>query len=274
MKTTLRVWGTRGLIALVATLVGAPAASSQVTYLTQASLARAVAGDGVPVTQNAQGFGPFITTLTRNASVNVGGQFIDTTAIAEISCHFENDGVNARTRLDCTGGAGVGGTAEVLIDVSFNMAAAIPFFVRVRGLGEDQTGNALMNIRLTSLPHNHVVFSQTFTTGQPDILVPGDFPAGDYRLVYSSSLGSTGESARDFSFNLKFGACEADMDDGTLLGRPDGGVDVSDLLFFLHAYQAGDLRADLDDGSGLGNRDDAVTIADLLHFLVLYGNGC
>jgi hypothetical protein len=71
-----------------------------------------------------------------------------------------------------------------------------------------------------------------------------------------------------------FGDCEADLDDGSALGVPDGGVTLEDLLFFLDAYALGGLAADLDDGTGTGSPDGGVTLEDLLFFLAHYEAGC
>ncbi len=68
--------------------------------------------------------------------------------------------------------------------------------------------------------------------------------------------------------------CPADLDDGSGTGNFDGGIDINDLLFFLGAYEAGDLAADLDDGSGTGTPDGGVDINDLLFFLAHYEAGC
>ena len=68
--------------------------------------------------------------------------------------------------------------------------------------------------------------------------------------------------------------CPADLDNGTGTGAPDGGVDINDLLFFLDAYEAGDVRADLDDGTFTGSPDGGVDINDLLFFLAHYEGGC
>ncbi len=69
-------------------------------------------------------------------------------------------------------------------------------------------------------------------------------------------------------------ACQADLDDGTMTGTHDGGVDINDLLYFIAVYEAGSVAADLDDGSGTGVHDGAVTIDDLLFFLTHYEGGC
>lgn len=68
--------------------------------------------------------------------------------------------------------------------------------------------------------------------------------------------------------------CPVDLDDGSGLGHPDLGVSIDDLLFFLQAFEAGDLRGDLDNGSGNGEYDNAVDINDLLYFLVHFEAGC
>lgn len=66
--------------------------------------------------------------------------------------------------------------------------------------------------------------------------------------------------------------CPADLDGGG--GVPDGGVDISDLLYFLVQFEAGSATADLADGAGLGFPDGGVDINDLLYFLVHFEAGC
>ncbi len=68
--------------------------------------------------------------------------------------------------------------------------------------------------------------------------------------------------------------CPADFDDGSATGTRDGGVDISDLLYFLGLFELGDSAGDIDDGSGTGTLDGGVTIEDLLYFLVRFGEGC
>lgn len=68
--------------------------------------------------------------------------------------------------------------------------------------------------------------------------------------------------------------CRADVDDGTGLGNRDGSVNIDDLLFFLWAFENGDVRVDLDNGTGSGQGDGAVEISDLLFFLVRFEAGC
>lgn len=68
--------------------------------------------------------------------------------------------------------------------------------------------------------------------------------------------------------------CVADFDDGTGVGRPDGGVTIDDLLYYLGLFAAGNVAADVDDGSGTGTTDGGVTIDDLLFYLVRFDAGC
>ena len=68
--------------------------------------------------------------------------------------------------------------------------------------------------------------------------------------------------------------CVADVDDGSATGTPDASVDISDLLYYLQLFDAGDPAADFDDGSGLGLPDGGVDISDLLYFLARFDAGC
>jgi hypothetical protein len=68
--------------------------------------------------------------------------------------------------------------------------------------------------------------------------------------------------------------CPANIDDGTGTGTPDGGIDISDLLYFLGQFEAGSSNADLDDGTGSGTPDNGVDISDLLFFLGHFEAGC
>jgi cytochrome c peroxidase len=68
--------------------------------------------------------------------------------------------------------------------------------------------------------------------------------------------------------------CIADIDDGSEIGFPDGGVTVDDLLFYLARFESGSILADVDDGSATGTADGGVTIDDLLYYLVRFEAGC
>lgn len=70
--------------------------------------------------------------------------------------------------------------------------------------------------------------------------------------------------------------CYADLDDGSGAGRPDCGVDINDLLFFLVAFEQGIVAADLDDDGdpAVSNPDGGVTINDFFFFLARFEAGC
>lgn len=86
--------------------------------------------------------------------------------------------------------------------------------------------------------------------------------------------GYTITHASTFDWNRPFGACVADVDDGTGTGTPDGGVTIDDLLYYLGTFEQGAPAADVDDGSGTGTPDGGVTIDDLLYYLLRFENGC
>jgi hypothetical protein len=94
--------------------------------------------------------------------------------------------------------------------------------------------------------------------------------AGNYDCVVTNPCGTTTSNAAALTVNH----CPADLDNGSGLGVPDGGVDISDLLFFLNAFQAGSTAADLDNGSGSGTPDGGIDINDLLYFLNHFSAGC
>ncbi len=99
-------------------------------------------------------------------------------------------------------------------------------------------------------------------------------PHGDF------FVGGTFRTAGFFtSVNLAryvepFSCCSADLDNGSMNGVRDHAVTIDDLLFFLTAFEAGDLAVDLDNGTFTGVHDGAVTIDDLLYFLVHFEQGC
>jgi hypothetical protein len=70
--------------------------------------------------------------------------------------------------------------------------------------------------------------------------------------------------------------CYADLDDGSGLGRPDCGVDIGDLLYFLGVFEQGAAAADLDDDGdpAASHPDGSVDINDLLFFLARFEMGC
>ncbi len=95
--------------------------------------------------------------------------------------------------------------------------------------------------------------------------------AGAYDCVASNTCGDMTSAAASLTIVPR---CPADLENGTLTGTPDGGVDISDLLYFLAQYELGAATADLDDGSMTGTPDAGVDISDLIYFLVHYEGGC
>lgn len=95
--------------------------------------------------------------------------------------------------------------------------------------------------------------------------------AGTFTCVITSGCGGSTSNAVSLSVTAR---CPADRDDGTGTGRPNGAVEIDDLLFFVTKFENGDTAADLDNGLGLGVPDGGVTIEDLLYFLTRFEAGC
>lgn len=113
-------------------------------------------------------------------------------------------------------------------------------------------------------------FTET-TTRYNGVIIPARFGAETFGVAGELLEGS------GIFVTLEPLPCAADLDnDGDVAngGNPDGAVTIDDLLFFLAAFEAGDIAVDLDDGSGTGTADEAVTVDDLLYFLVRFEAGC
>lgn len=67
--------------------------------------------------------------------------------------------------------------------------------------------------------------------------------------------------------------CISDYDDGTGTGRPDGGVTLDDLVYYLVLFNSGNINADI-SGAPNGGPDGGVTLEDLITFLVHFDAGC
>lgn len=68
--------------------------------------------------------------------------------------------------------------------------------------------------------------------------------------------------------------CVADVDDGSHMGTPDGGVNVDDLLHYLQTFEVGSADADITDGRGGPVPDGGVNVDDLLYYLTRFEGGC
>ncbi len=108
------------------------------------------------------------------------------------------------------------------------------------------------------------------TTGLHNGVV-ADFTGNGFPGIFGCNW--TGNPPLRFWVNHPSG-CTGDLDDGRMIGSPDGGVDINDLLFFLAAYEEGQASADIDDGSGTGTPDGGTDVNDLLYFLGRYESGC
>lgn len=95
--------------------------------------------------------------------------------------------------------------------------------------------------------------------------------AGTFTCVITSGCGGSTSNAVTLTVTAR---CPADTDDGTSSGRPNGAVEIDDLLFYLTSFENGNIAADLDNGLGLGVPDGGVTIEDLLYFLARFEAGC
>jgi hypothetical protein len=112
--------------------------------------------------------------------------------------------------------------------------------------------------------------------------VGGVTPTNQFRIRFiaeDAPSGSVVEAAIDDLLVERLTCatpCPADLDDGAGTGTPDGGVDVSDLLFFLSRFEQGSAAVDLDnDGDPLvGVPDGGVDVNDLLYFLARFEGGC
>lgn len=105
--------------------------------------------------------------------------------------------------------------------------------------------------------------NNSFVVGDLDL-------AGDPRRVDAPLTPDTGVGTSPI---VDIGAyeyqppCIADLDDGSGLGRRDGAVTISDLVYWLTCYEAGTLCADVDG-------DGAITIDELVIFLRAFEAGC
>lgn len=68
--------------------------------------------------------------------------------------------------------------------------------------------------------------------------------------------------------------CPADLDDGSGLGRCDGGVSIDDLFYYLELFEAGDPRADVGTREGELGRDGELTAEDVAVYVRRFADGC
>ena len=113
--------------------------------------------------------------------------------------------------------------------------------------------------------------------GTPRGLFSAEINADGSLTILSERIDTLGVGPNDIAlWNAGLGGepCVADLDNGSGSGTPDNAVTIDDLLFFLGAFETGNIAADLDNGTFTGTPDNAVTIDDLLYFLVRFEDGC
>ncbi len=133
------------------------------------------------------------------------------------------------------------------------------------GLGQ-QTTAQLVATGVLTMPNTYGRYVFRLENGHATVLTKVGTPS-----VASSTIWALPSLGPDISVTVR---CPADLDGGSGNGVPDGGVDVSDLVYFLDGYQLGNVAVDLDDGSMTGTPDGAVDLNDLLFFLSHYEPGC
>ncbi len=101
--------------------------------------------------------------------------------------------------------------------------------------------------------------------------VVADFAASGHPGIFGCNW--TGHPPVRYWVNHPSG-CPGDVDDGRMIGAPDGAVEINDLLYFIRAYESGGAGADLDDGTSTGTPDGGVDANDLLYFIASYHGGC
>lgn len=146
---------------------------------------------------------------------------------------------------------GIGCYYEIGMQVVGSMPQDYVWYFDGQAIGDDQNGHYL------GLNSNQLRIDQ-----------PTLADNGYYKVVVTNACGST-ESLEAF-----MGTCPGDLDDGTMSGNSDGGVDINDLLFFLTNFELGSPEADLTWQYGGAIRDNAVDINDLLFFLQAFEAGC
>lgn len=220
---------------------------------------------------------PFDVSVRQNASALIGGNTLESEAIAAISCTFDPEGVRARTILESEGEAAqqgsIAGTAESVIDTIVTTDTPIPY--RIRGEpNQFSGGTSSMLVSLTNVQTGEVLVQSTQGhTGSSRFERTGILMPGSYRFLYSVELVGVSSSERDFDMRFDAG-CPADLTGPAGPDRADGAVTIDDLLRFLVLFEEGDEDADMDDGDGLGQGDGAVTVDDLLFYLRRFEEGC
>ncbi len=169
-----------------------------------------------------------------------------------------------------TSAQGVAGTGGSLVPIEVGTVQRASGYAGI-GYGMTFAQNVLHSLSLTDAlgTYNCNVVDGAFTN---ESSLSAGVGVGN-GMLGTHVIGNCPEPTPEYNGKLII-SCPADLDDGSGSGVPDAGVDINDLLFFLAAYEAGDISADVDDGAGNGVPDAGVDINDLLFFLTHYEAGC
>jgi len=265
------------------TAAGAPTTSD--TFIAADDVLIAREGSPAPV-------GNWSGTL-RNVSINNSGIFAFAADTTEVTSADEIIYSNAGMIMQegtVVGGAALAGTCNALSvnnlgDIIFTWGTGATE-VLCKGTIATMPGSAVKLLQVNDLADINNDGTGDFTVIDFEAsatIGPGLDLADDGRVFVEVTLRPIGgTSTDDFEAILRFptdpAGCPADLDNDGVFpgGTPDGGVDINDLLFFLAAFEGGDVAADLDnDGDpAVGTPDGGVDINDLLFFLARFEAGC
>jgi V8-like Glu-specific endopeptidase len=204
---------------------------------------------------------------------NSGSGFLFGNKVIGVVTHCSGCGGNIATRIEVAAFANAINSVmmcDETVSVSFAGLGTAP---AITITPEDTRADAggVVPFTRTFLPSTHI--SATAPATANSLFLKGwrlnDVDMGPNPVLTMSVNATSTAQAHYRSTN-----CTADRDNGSGTGVADGGVDVSDLLYFLDRFGAGAVAADLDNGSQAGAPDGAVDVNDLVYFLVRFEAGC
>jgi len=226
--------------------------------------------DGLPLSDGLQSVSSgiqFITGAT-TATMTLTGLAIEANGSYECRVSSDGSGFSNPTfpaRLVVSNNT----TPPLLLSQPVPVIAAVgtyaEFIADVDAPGNEMPGLQWRRNGVPIVDNGRIEGSQTERLSFSSV-VAGD--VGQYDCIVTRGCASTLTNAATLS------TCAADLDNGSGTGTRDGGVDVSDLLYFLASFEAGSTAVDLDNGSGTGTPDGGVDISDLLFFLARFEAGC
>ncbi len=215
--------------------------------------------DGVPLGDGPTGSGSTIAGASTGSVTVLNLQASDAGSYA---CEAVGCGAATSAGADLT--VGMPTISQDPYPAAAPLDGLAQFWVVASGSGPVSYQWRFNGVNLSDDAHYNGTLSDTLTVSGC-----GYVDVGSYDCVVTDACGSIPSAPATLVIY-----CPADLDDGSGTGSPDSGVDINDLLYFLAAYEAGDLAADLDDGTFSGSPDGGVDINDLLYFLAHYESGC